>query len=169
MDQASDHDTVDLILAQWARERPDLDTKAMGVLGRISRLAPSIGDHLQGVFTAFGLDFPSFDVMATLRRSGAPYQMTPSELATSMMITAGAVTQRLVRLEDQGLVTRSHDEHDRRRVIVSLSWRGVRLIDQALTEHAANERALLALYTDEEAEVLSSLLRRLCLALTPQE
>jgi len=158
-------DEVDTILAQWARERPDVDTSPMGVFGRISRLDPRVNDRLGRVFGEFGLDFAGFDVLAALRRSGAPYELTPSQLAASMLVTPGAVAQRLVRLEDQGLVTRRHDNPDRRKVTVALTPPGLETINAAVVEHAANERGMLSVLTGEERDVLATLLRKLLISL----
>ncbi len=156
-----DVDQVDVILAQWTRERPDLDPSPMAILGRISRLAPVINERLGRVFNQHGLDFPTFDVLATLRRDGEPYTLTPSQLAASMMVTPGAVTQRLTRLEDEGLVSRAHDSFDRRKVAVTLTRQGLDLIDTAIEDHDNNEHYMLSVYSDEERELLAGLLRRL--------
>ncbi len=158
-------DQVDMIVAQWRRERPDLDSSPMGVLGRISRLAPLINQRLCEVFAQHGLDFPAFDVLAALMRSGEPYELTPGELATSMMVTPGAVAQRLPRLEARGLITRAHDNPDRRKVTVSLTPVGLQTIHAAAEDHCANEARLLSGFSAEERETLSGLLRRLVLEL----
>ena len=157
-------DQVDEILAQWARERPDLDASPMGVIGRICRLAPILVEAQAVIFRELGLDFASFDVLATLRRSGDPYELTPGALARSMMVTPGAVAQRLARLEEQDLITRSHDDPDRRKVTVSLTTRGRDLIDRAVLAHLENEHRVLADFSDAELESFAGLLRRLLLA-----
>jgi len=164
--ESADLDAVDSILDQWASQRPDLDLSAMSILGRIIRLVPLINERLGASFQFSGLDFPSFDVLAALRRCGEPYEQTPSQLAEAMMVTAGAVTQRLVRLEEQGLVTRSHHKTDRRKVIVALTWRGVRVIDNALVQHAQQEEAILSLFTEDEREQFTGYLRRLVVFLS---
>ncbi|MCL2470399.1 MAG: MarR family transcriptional regulator [Propionibacteriaceae bacterium] len=165
-DEPTFPDAVDDILEQWALQRPDLNLSAMSVLARIARLVPVINERLAESFGDSGLDFPSFDVLSALRRSGEPYEQTPSQLAESMMVTAGAVTQRLVRLEEQGLVTRTHNKTDRRKVIVALTWRGVRVIDNALVQHARQEEAILSLFTDEERAQFTGYLRRLLVFLS---
>jgi DNA-binding MarR family transcriptional regulator len=159
-----DRDQVDEILAQWARERPELDTSPMGVIGRISRIAPLLVQGQARVFQQFGLDFASFDVLATLRRSGTPYELTPGALAHSMIVTPSAVTQRLARLEDLELVVRRHDNPDRRKVTVALTPRGRTLIDDALPAHLDNEHRMLAVFSQAELEIFASLLRRLQIA-----
>ncbi len=162
---ASPIDQVDVIISQWNRERPDINSRPMGILGRISRLSPLIQANLAEVFSRHGLDFPGFDVLASLRRSGEPYELTPSQLAKSMIVTPGAVTQRLARLEEQGLITRSHSSTDRRKVTVGLTPLGRRTIDAAIVDHSANEVQLVAGYTPQECEELADLLRRLVLLL----
>jgi DNA-binding MarR family transcriptional regulator len=157
----SQRDPVDVIVAQWQHERPDLDSSTMGIIGRIDRLSPILDARLTRVFSAHGLDFPGFDVLASLRRSGAPYELTPSQLAASMMVTPGAVTQRLARLEGQGLIERTHSTSDRRKVTVSLTPLGLRTVDEAVADHCRNEQAILSIYTAEERAVLVDLLRRL--------
>ena len=157
-------DRVDTILAQWARERPDLDASPMGILGRISRLAPLLLESQLAVFRPLGLDFAAFDVLATLRRSGEPCELSPGDLARSMMVTPGAVAQRLAQLEERGLITRRHDNPDRRKVTVALTPRGRELIDAAVPAHLANEHAILAPFTDDERACLAGLLRRLLVA-----
>ena len=163
MQLPSDH--VDQIIAQWSAARPDLDASSMGVVGRINRLGVLLVKEQARVFAQYGLDFAAFDVLATLRRTGSPYELTPGQLASSMMVTPGTVTQRLTRLEDAGLISRSHQTTDRRVVTVTLSDTGRELVDTILPAHLANERRLLSSLTSDEQDVLSSLLRRLLLDL----
>jgi DNA-binding MarR family transcriptional regulator len=158
-DPVSDH--LDFVLAQWARERPDLDVSAMGVIGRISRLARVIDLELARTFSEHGLDRPSFDVLATLRRSGPPHRLTPAELSRSSMVTSGAITQRLDRLEKRGLVRRTPSDLDGRIVYVSLTPEGFELIDHALPDHVANEQRILAAITPAQRKALADTLRKL--------
>ena len=154
-------DHVDLVLQQWAAERPDLDVSPMGVVGRVSRAAQLIGGELRHTFAAHGLDGASFDVLATLRRSGPPYRLTPKALTRSSMVTSGAVSQRLDRLESRGLVARAPSEADGRGVVVTLTDEGRRLVDEALPDHLGTEERLLASLTASEREVLAGALRKL--------
>jgi DNA-binding MarR family transcriptional regulator len=103
-----------LILEQWSRERPDLDVSAMGVIGRISRLSRHFERGLAEIFSSFGLGGGEFDVLATLRRAGEPYRLTPTELSKSLMVSSGSMTNRLDRLERAGFITRLPDPSDRR-------------------------------------------------------
>ncbi|MEJ3747946.1 MarR family transcriptional regulator [Actinomycetes bacterium KLBMP 9797] len=158
-------DHVDRILEQWRRERPDLDPSPMAVIGRLSRLARVVEVELTRTFNTHGLDRSSFDVLATLRRSGPPYRLTPAELMRSSMITSGAVTQRLDRLEARGLVARTQNESDARSVLVALTGAGRALIDAALPDHLATERRLLAALSPDRREALADQLRDLLAAL----
>jgi DNA-binding MarR family transcriptional regulator len=155
-----ERDHVDGILEQWARQRPDLDASPMGVIGRLHR----IGDHLHGelraVFASAGLGDGDFDVLASLRRSGAPYELTPGELGATTMVTSSAVTKRIDRLERAGLVTRTVSETDARSRRIRLTDRGLDLIERVIAEHVANEQRLVAGLTPEERDRLADLLRR---------
>jgi DNA-binding MarR family transcriptional regulator len=113
------------------------------------------------VFARFGLSLGDFDVLATLRRAGEPYQLTPGALLEAMMVTSGAVTKRVDRLEQAGLVARAPDPTDRRGVLVGLTAEGIELVDRVVEEHVANEHHLLAGLTDGERERLARLLRKL--------
>jgi DNA-binding MarR family transcriptional regulator len=154
-------DHVDQILTQWAVARPDLDASPMGVIGRICRLGSLLTKEQVRVFAQYDLDFASFDVLATLRRNGPPYELTPGQLARSMIVTPSAVAQRLTRLEATGLITRSRTSSDRRVITVALTDRGQELVDIALPAHLANEQRLLAGFAAADLEVLAALLQRL--------
>src|SRR5215216_28766 len=154
-------DHVDLVLEQWGEQRPDLDASPMAVLGRLKRLAQLVDTELRRNFALHDLDSASFDVLATLRRSNSEHSLTPAGLMRSSMVTSGAITQRLDRLERRGLVTRSPNEHDGRGVDVTLTAEGKRLIDAALPDHLANEQRLLAALTPAQRKALTDTLRRL--------
>ncbi|MBP2471326.1 DNA-binding MarR family transcriptional regulator [Crossiella equi] len=158
-------DHVDRVLAQWARERPDLDVSPMGIMGRLSRAHRAISTELGRTFARHDLDHASFDVLATLRRSGPPHQLTPAELMRSAMVTSGAITQRLDRLQSRGLVTRTPSLTDGRVVHVRLTEAGRDLIDTALPDHVATEDRLLAGLSTEDRAELAAILRRLMLSL----
>lgn len=154
-------DHVDFVLSQWARERPDLDAAPMGVVGRISRLARLLDVELSRAFSVHGLDRPTFDVLAALRRSGPPFRLSPAGLTRASMVTSGAITQRLDRLEERGLITRTRSDLDARCVYVALTDKGRTLIDQALPDHVANEDRLLAPLTAAQRRALADSLRKL--------
>jgi DNA-binding MarR family transcriptional regulator len=154
-------DGVDLIVEQWGRERPDLDTTAMAVFGRIYRLAKLSGDEVERAYAAYGIGRPEFDVLATLRRAAAPHRLSPGALAASMMLSSGGTTARLDRLEKAGLVRRSPDPQDRRGVLVQLTDTGRALVDEAVTAGLGRQQELLAHLPKAKQEQLSSLLRDL--------
>ncbi|MFF1275736.1 MarR family winged helix-turn-helix transcriptional regulator [Streptomyces marokkonensis] len=157
------HDPVDAIIEQWARVRPDLDTTAMAVFGRISRLARAMGDRMEKAYARYGISRGEFDVLATLRRSGEPYTLSPRQLSGTLMLTTGGMTGRLDKLERAGLLRRSPDPHDRRGLRVTLTDEGLRLIDEAVGAGLAEQTRALSALDGERAAQLSALLRELLL------
>jgi DNA-binding MarR family transcriptional regulator len=151
-------DRVARIQQAWARERPDLDVRPQGVIGRLHRLAGHLTEQLCVVYRRHGLGEGDFDVLAALRRAGEPFERAPGELAEFTMVTTGAMTKRIDRLERDGLVTRHRSTSDGRGRVVALTNAGREVIDQAFTEHMRNERRLLDHLTPEEAAQLESLL-----------
>jgi DNA-binding MarR family transcriptional regulator len=144
-------DRVARIQEEWRRERPELDVSPQGVIGRLHRLAGALTAELVAVYEQYGLGEGEFDVLATLRRSGAPFERAPGELAEHTMVTTGAMSKRIDRLEAAGLVSRRAAEPapgaaaaDGRRRVVALTPAGLRLIDDAFTDHMANEARLVA-------------------------
>lgn len=117
-------DPVDAIIEQWATVRPDLDTGAMEVFGRISRLARAMSDRMEKAYATLGIGRGEFDVLATLRRSGEPYTLSPRQLSATLMLTTGGMTGRLDKLERAALLRRSPDPHDRRGLQVTLTEKG---------------------------------------------
>jgi DNA-binding MarR family transcriptional regulator len=152
-------DHVDVILDQWREELPDLDPAPMGVVGRISRLARLLQERMEPVFAEYGLNGGEFDVLATLRRSGAPYRLTPSALGRSLMVTSGGITKRLKALEEAGLVSRSASSVDGRSSPVQLTPRGRKLVETVVAAHVENEERLLAPLDQRERAQLAELLR----------
>ena len=159
MERSPDH--VQHVVDQWATERPELDASPILVIGRLHRVALALTTELVRVYNAHGLGEGDFDVLATLRRSGAPYELTPSELMEQTMVTSGAVTKRLDRLEGAGLVERRVSDGDRRSRIVGLTRAGRDLIDMAIADHLANEQRLLGALTLSERDTLARLLGKL--------
>ncbi|MEU8518101.1 MarR family transcriptional regulator [Streptomyces sp. NBC_01216] len=157
-----ERDAVDAITDQWAVVRPDLDTVPMAVFGRIYRLAAAMRGRVDKAYAPYGMSLGEFDVLATLRRSGEPYTLSPRELTATLMITTGGMTGRLDKLEKAGLLSRSPDPHDRRGLRVTLSERGRGLVDQAVTAGLARQREALESALDpREREQLAGLLRKL--------
>jgi DNA-binding MarR family transcriptional regulator len=161
MKRRSRKDPVDKILEQWGKERPDLDVTPMGIIGRLSRLERLIDEQMKAVCARFNLERWGFDVLASLRRAGKPHQLTPTQLYSSLMLTSGAMTNRVDRLQAAGLVERLHDPADRRGVLVSLTKDGLKLIDKAVTAHMEVEETMLASFSFKDREKFSELLRTL--------
>lgn len=162
-------DAVDTILAQWRRERPDLDLAPMGIIGRLARCAALIQRELDTVFSAFEIGRGEFDVLATLRRAGAPYCLAPTALFSSLMITSGTMTHRLQGLEARGWIERLPDPKDARSKLVRLTADGLALIDRAIEAHLENERRILAPLAADEVAALDARLARLLAVLEPAE
>ncbi|WP_037898691.1 MarR family winged helix-turn-helix transcriptional regulator [Streptomyces sp. NRRL S-350] len=156
-------DQVDEILAQWRRERPDLvdGLHAMEAFGRIYRLARGMGERMERVYAPFGIGRGEFDVLATLRRAGEPFSLSPRELTATLMLTSGGMTGRLDKLERAGLVTRSPDPNDRRGLRISLTSEGRSTIDAAVTSGLAVQRPVVDALGPERAAQLNELLRDL--------
>jgi DNA-binding MarR family transcriptional regulator len=155
-------DRADLAVEQWARERPDLPALPMAVFGRLSDATERVmRDHMNPLFAEAGLQPGEFDVLATLRRSGEPYILSPTRLYEAAMITSGGMTNRVDRLERAGLVERRSDPKDRRGKLIALTDAGKGLIDEMIGRHVANEERLLSVLTKTEQETLNTLLRKL--------
>lgn len=153
-------DHVGRIMAQWRHERPDLDVSPLGVIGRLHRLAHALDVELRALFAQAGLSDGDFDVLASLRRSGAPYALTPGELAATTMVTSGAVTKRVDRLEAQGYVSRTVASDDGRSRTIALTPEGKALIDGLFPRHVDNERRLLVGLSAAERDELARLLEK---------
>ncbi|GAA3213155.1 MarR family winged helix-turn-helix transcriptional regulator [Microbacterium terregens] len=158
MDAAPDR--VARIQAEWRRERPDLDPSPQGVIGRLHRLAGLLTEELAVVYSRYGLTEADFDVLAALRRSGAPYARAAGDLADHTMITSGGLTKRVDRLVERGLVERRAGSTDARQRIIALTPAGVEAIDAAFTAHMANEHRLIDAIGRADAARLELLLER---------
>lgn len=158
-------DAVDAILEQWRRERPDLDVGPMGPIGRLGRCAALLRARMEACFNAFNIGSWEFDVLATLRRSGAPYCLGPTSLFSTLMVTSGTMTHRLKGLEARGLVERLPNPDDARGLLVQLTASGLELIDRAVTAHVDNEHRMLAALPPEAVTALDASLIRLLAAL----
>lgn len=164
MDKPEQQDHVDRLKAQWARELPDLDTSPMEILGRIYRLSRLVTPTIEATFASHGLDRGEFDVVGTLRRSGPPYRLTPTELYRSLMIASGSLTHRLGRLEKAGLIRRVPSENDGRSLAVQLTEEGIYRAEAAFRQDMANEAEAIASFDPEKKRQLAALLRELNLA-----
>jgi DNA-binding MarR family transcriptional regulator len=154
-------DEVDGLVKAWRRERPGLDTTPMEVLSRISRLAQYLDRERASAFGAHNLESWEFDVLAALRRSGPPYQLSPGQLIRETLVTSGTMTNRVDRLEAHGWVVREDHPEDRRGVLVRLTASGVGVVDSALTDLLAAERAILGPLGQADQDHLIRALRTL--------
>jgi DNA-binding MarR family transcriptional regulator len=158
-------DHLDRILEQWQRERPDLDTEAMGVLGRLFRIAQLAETKLGAPLRVYGLEPGWFDLLAALRRAGPPYELNPTALRHATMLSSGGMTKRLDRMTEAGLIERRPDPDDRRGTLVRLTRKGKTLIDRAVEAHLRNEEQVIAALEPHELRTLDDLLRKLLAAL----
>ena len=157
-------DDIDRIRAQWARQRPDLDTAPMAVIGRLQRVSQHLSQEMGKTFARHGLTGPGFDVLATLLRSGPPHALAPKELLATMMITSGTMTNRIDQLEKAGFVARIQDKDDRRSVRISLTEDGRQVIERAVTGHVATQTRLVSLLEPEERQALNDILAKFLVA-----
>ena len=155
----SNADAVDRIVGQWNVERPELDTEPMEILGRMNRITRAVGDRQEAAYGRLGIGRGEFDVLATLRRSGEPYVLSPKELAASTMLTTGGMTGRLDKLERMGLIGRSPDPYDRRGLRVGLTDRGRAIVDEAVVAGLEAQSAVLAGLSAADRRRLAALLR----------
>ncbi|MGH3170734.1 MAG: MarR family winged helix-turn-helix transcriptional regulator [Trebonia sp.] len=149
---------------QWAAQWPDLDTFPVGVVARVGRLARYFDHGLDQVFTEYGMRREHWDALASLRRAGPPFRLSPTDLYRGLMRTSGAMTNRLRRLEADGLIRRVPDPGDGRGLLVELTEKGRALVDEVAPVHVDNERAMLAALTPAEQQRFVDLLRKLLLS-----
>lgn len=161
-----EQDKIDHILEQWQQELPQLDASALAVVGRMLRITRLLEKHRETVLAEYGLSVWSFDVLATLRRQGAPYQLKPTDLYGLLMLSSGAMTNRIDRLEKDGIVVRLRDPDDRRSVIVQLTPKGIQLANTVVPALLDSELKLLTQSaTSDEIKVLVPHLRQFLLSL----
>lgn len=154
-------DEVDRLIEAWRRERPDLDVAPMEVLSRVSRLARHLDRARSQAFDTHGLESWEFDVLAALRRAGAPYQLSPGKLLKETLVTSGTMTNRVDRLAARGLVERLPDPTDRRGVLVQLTPAGRDAVDAAMADLLTHERALLGSLSERDQQKIARVLREL--------
>jgi DNA-binding MarR family transcriptional regulator len=154
-------DLIDGLVADWRRERPKTRPEAMHVVGRIIRLARLYEDEVARMLRPHGLSYSDFDVLATLRRSGAPFELTPTQLQQNVLLTSGAMTACLRRLESAGLVSRKAEKTDRRRLTAKLTAAGNAMVERLVDQRFALAQASVSILTPTQAAELEHLLRRL--------
>jgi DNA-binding MarR family transcriptional regulator len=158
-------DHVDQILAQWRRERPDLNVAPLGLFGRLFRVVHLADAALGKELGRHDLQPGWFDLLAALRRAGAPYELKPTDLMRATLLSSGGMTKRLDRLQEAGLIERRPDPADRRGMLVRLTPRAEAVIDRAVETHVANEERLLGALPPTDRQALDDLLRTLLSAL----
>ena len=154
-------DEVDRLITAWQKARPDLDFSPLSVLSRITRISKHLDIARRNAFAE--LDTWGFDVLASLRRVGAPYQMSPGQLIQETMVTSGTMTNRLDRLEELGLINRAPDPVDGRAIVVTLTKSGMKVVDSAMEELLSREREFLNMLSKSELNQLAALLREIAI------
>ena len=160
-------DRIDLIRAQWSRERPDLESKGFAIGGRLLVLGKLLERRVSDALAPLGLSLWAFDVLAPLRRQAPPYHLTPTELSRAAMLTTGAMTNRLDRLEAEGWLRREADPDDRRGLRVMLTKSGLEIVDRAIAARLQEAESAAATLTPGERKVFEKLLRKMMVALDP--
>jgi DNA-binding MarR family transcriptional regulator len=169
IDDVTRGDHVDHLLAQWHAAMPDLDATPMAVVARLSRLGRILDKRVEEVYARYGLNQSQFAVLAALRRAGEPYCLSPTQLYNGLLISSGAMTNRLERLAALGYIERVPDPGDGRSMLVALTKKGKRLIERVLRPHYDNERLLLSALDEDEQRQLANLLRRLLIEFEDDE
>lgn len=164
MPRTPDH--IDVLVGQWAAERPDLDLETMARVARVLAVARAIDARIAALGRGYGVDLAEGDVLFTLRRSGPPYRLTPSQISAALLVASGTLTSRLDRLERKGLIRRVPHPTDRRSLEVELTQTGLRGTDAAVTQHVRNEQELLAALSERERDQLDRIMRKLLMHLT---
>ncbi len=160
MEQSEDHrDEVDRLIAAWKRERPDADLSPLAILSRITRISRHLDLARRDAFAE--IETWGFDVLAALRRAGAPHTLSPSQLMKETMVSSGTMTNRLDRLEELKLITRLPDPSDGRGSLVTLTSLGMKKVDEALDDLIVKERTFLTDLNAKEQRELADLLSRL--------
>lgn len=154
-------DHVDRLRGAWRRERPDIDTEGMAILGRARRITLLTRRPIEAIFTRFGCDSGELDVLATLRRAGTPYRLRPTELYESLMISSGGLTDRIQRLEARGLIARPPSTEDKRSIMVELTQKGLETVDAAFAADMRVEKELISVLSAAERKALAGLLAKL--------
>lgn len=159
---------IEDIRAQWAKQRPDIDTAPMALIGRVVRLSALFNEEMNKTFAKHGLSPASFDVLATLLRSGPPHALSPNQLLATMMVTSGTMTNRIDQLEKEGLVARVPNPEDKRSIHVQLTAEGIHKIDAAVTDHVVVQKRLIDGLSPSDQSTLNSLLDKGLLSLGRQ-
>ena len=157
----TNNDLIDSLIIEWKRERPDLDTSAMSIVGRILLLGKALEKRANKTVSALNIHYTDLDVLATIRRSGKPYELTPSQLMKSVLISSGAMTALLNRLTKLELIYRASNPKDGRVKLVGITEKGIRIIDEAIVLRMAEAIESISALNDSEEKQLSFLLKKL--------
>lgn len=157
----NDLNNIEHIQQQWEAYDPSMNTEPLAMIGHLLRCTKHVNDQMKAVFAQYDLNRPSFDMLATLLRSGAPYALTPNELVEQMLVTSGTMTNRIDKLESKGLVKRVRGKRDKRSVFVKLSKSGKKLIESMLAEHIKTQEHIVRGLSQNERTALSALLLKL--------
>ncbi len=160
-------DHVDRIIVQWHTARPDLDVGPMETIGRLSRLTLLLRSEMEKTWKKHALNAASFDMLATLRRSGKSNGLSPGELLELTMVTSGTMTNRIDQLDKAGLVERIQNKEDKRGFLIRLTSKGLSTIEAAVTDHVKTQHHLLAGLPIEERQALNTLLKTLETSISP--
>lgn len=161
----TEQDHIDRLVAKWGNERPDYDLAPVEIIGRVGRICEYVDRALDAKFAEFDITRASFDVLATLKRTGPPYRLSQRELMKNLLRTSGSISVRIDAMERGGLVTREADSEDRRATLVTITEKGINLLEKIVPEHLLNEESLLAGLSAHERSELIGLLRKWTLAL----
>lgn len=162
IDREEDH--VDRVRKMWAQQMPSLDTSPMAIVARMGRASRFFDVQVEAVLNNYGLSRESWDILASLRRSGPPYRLSPTDLFRGLMRTSGAITFRLRRLENAGLIVRVRNNMDNRGKLVELTPKGLQLVNTVAPVHMKNESRIISVLTKDEQKLLADLLRKLLLS-----
>lgn len=154
-------DAIDMLVAEWRQQRPDLDASPVAILGRLHRISARLQRRVDAWLTPLDLSWESFSVILTLRRSGPPFALRPTDLYRESLLTSGAITNRIARVEKQGLVRRRRDPRDGRAFVVQLTPRGRQLADRATTIHFRALAETFGALSDRDSTQLNAALTRL--------
>jgi len=161
----ADRDIIDILIAEWKKERPELDVEAMQVVGRILKLSNILEKRTNKVLKNSNIYYTDLDVLATLRRSGTPYELAPKQLMKSVLITSGAMTALLNRLEKLELIYRAPNTHDGRIKLAGLTEKGIKIIDEAIVIRFKEAKSVIEVFNEAEHEALARLLKKLLISL----
>jgi DNA-binding MarR family transcriptional regulator len=160
-----ENDLIDSLIFEWEQERPELNTSAMHIVGRILFLGKILERRASKAVADFNIHYTDLDVLATIRRSGKPYELTPSQLMKSVLISSGAMTALLNRLTKLELVYRSSDSKDGRIKLVGLTAKGSNIIDKAIEQRMIEANESVNTLDESERKELSGFLKKLVVSL----